>query len=277
MKDKWQTDFISALPLFSILSIRYPNAWKYFADWPTLNDYNAAALSTEITNSSGQLINFIPPIAHKSVFEQQYEPSIYVHGKVQTRLHNWHDFFNMLIWLTFPHFKKTLNYHHYISLKQRAISLSLTQRTSLENILTHLDENGIIIASADVNLDNLLIGHHWKKLFLESREYMQKNMQCFIIGHALYEKALNPYIGMTGSAIIIRVDKTFFRKSLSEKIEQLDTTLANTLLDKSWLENIKKLLPLPILGIPGWWPANNEENFYNNTHYFRPAHLRWNK
>ena len=30
------------------------------------------------------------------------------------------------------------------------------------------------------------------------------------------------------------------------------------------------LLPLPVLGIPGWWPANENPGFYADTAVFRP-------
>ena len=30
-------------------------------------------------------------------------------------------------------------------------------------------------------------------------------------------------------------------------------------------------LPLPVLGIPGWWPENEKEDFYDDAAVFRPA------
>jgi hypothetical protein len=31
------------------------------------------------------------------------------------------------------------------------------------------------------------------------------------------------------------------------------------------------LFPLPVLGIPGWWPANENASFYDDREIFRPA------
>ena len=31
----------------------------------------------------------------------------------------------------------------------------------------------------------------------------------------------------------------------------------------------RELSPLPVLGIPGWWPDNERADFYDNTDYFR--------
>lgn len=36
----------------------------------------------------------------------------------------------------------------------------------------------------------------------------------------------------------------------------------------------KPFLPLPVLGIPGWWPANEEPAFYADATVFRRARLK---
>jgi cytochrome P450 len=30
-------------------------------------------------------------------------------------------------------------------------------------------------------------------------------------------------------------------------------------------------MPLPVLGIPGWWPANRDPSFYADAQVFRPG------
>jgi hypothetical protein len=37
------------------------------------------------------------------------------------------------------------------------------------------------------------------------------------------------------------------------------------------LSHGRELSPLPVLGVPGWWGGNEQENFYENTDYFRPG------
>ena len=32
----------------------------------------------------------------------------------------------------------------------------------------------------------------------------------------------------------------------------------------------KPFTPLPVLGVPGWWPANQAPAFYDDVHVFRP-------
>ena len=35
-----------------------------------------------------------------------------------------------------------------------------------------------------------------------------------------------------------------------------------------------ELAPLPVLGVPGWWAANEAASFYDNRDYFRPGRSR---
>jgi hypothetical protein len=32
----------------------------------------------------------------------------------------------------------------------------------------------------------------------------------------------------------------------------------------------KDFLPLPVLGVPGWWPDNESPSFYEDADVFRP-------
>ena len=43
------------------------------------------------------------------------------------------------------------------------------------------------------------------------------------------------------------------------------------LLDGRKLVGPRELQPLPVLGVPGWWPDNEAEGFYDNRDYFRPG------
>jgi hypothetical protein len=33
----------------------------------------------------------------------------------------------------------------------------------------------------------------------------------------------------------------------------------------------RALAPLPVLGVPGWWPANEAPGFYDDAAVFRPT------
>lgn len=57
---------------------------------------------------------------------------------------------------------------------------------------------------------------------------------------------------------------------LPRQMDELDTMMASHFLVTDSLRATAALTPLPLLGIPGWWPDNAREEFYENTRYFRP-------
>lgn len=269
MINHWLPDFIKQLPLFEILSNAYCVEWSTNNTWPTIDEYNQhlASFNPVISNYNGQPIKFIQQTQKSHEFINGYEPSIYLRGEVLTRANNWHDFFNMLVWLTFPKIKAVINYWQFNLLKQRLPAQ--TQRSALENKLTHLDENGVIVISSNQYLIELLKSQQWQALFWQQRAIVKTDMRFFIIGHALYEKALNPYIGMTGSALIFYQSKDFFAKPLIQQLSELDNLVSEWLLQKDNMAILTKLTPVPILGVPGWWADNEFFSFYENKDYFR--------
>jgi hypothetical protein len=36
----------------------------------------------------------------------------------------------------------------------------------------------------------------------------------------------------------------------------------------------RALAVVPVLGVPGWCPGNEQESYYDNTDYFRPRRSR---
>lgn len=264
MTDVWSGEFITQSPIFTPLSHIYPLQWQKRQSWPLLQDYNTLLKNSGqkiIRTYSGFPLQFIPQIMQQNQFEDFYEPKIYLEGKVQTRIQNWHDFFNMLVWLTFPKIKAAINKQHYLALSKRWPHNK--KRTEIENKLAHFDENGVIVISTDKGLIELLQDHQWKELFWYQREHVQQHMRCYVLGHSLYEKALKPYIGMTGSAHLLIMPADFLQLSLNEQIIHLDQRISEK------IQNIH-LSPLPVLGIPDWHEDNNQESFYENINYFRP-------
>jgi hypothetical protein len=269
MIEQWNPAFIKQLPLFDILTNAYNANWRTKTTWPTISEYNQhlAKFASAISNYNGQPIQFVQQTQKSQDLIYGYEPSIYLRGEVLTRANNWHDFFNMLVWLTFPNIKANINYWQYNLLQQRWPKQK--QRTPLENKLTHLDENGVIVVSSNPYLSELLQAHRWQELFCQHRAAVQKEMRFFIVGHALYEKALNPYIGLTGCAIILTRPFNFFAGTLAQQLLAIDQQVSEWLLQPTNLANWAKLTPVPILGVPGWWAANEDFSFYENKKYFR--------
>ncbi len=234
-----------------------------FTSFPTLDDLNAQLADRRIVTQSGRPLRFVPPGSH-AAFEEQYEPRCYLEGEVETREKNWHDLFNALVWLTFPKAKAAINARHY-----RELMRANRGRGPMRDFNTLLDESGVIVAFSNENLAGLLKGFKWRELFWQRREEVRSRMGFYLFGHGLCEKAMQPYVGMTGQGLLIKVDPLFFSLALSEQIAHLDERTAGYL-DENGL-GTRELDPVPLLGVPGWAAENECAGYYDNTGYFRPG------
>ena len=94
-----------------------------------------------------------------------------------------------------------------------------------------------------------------------------------MFGHANLEMLLQPFIGLTGKCLAVEVDSDFATLPYSEQLAQLDGLLVKQIRETDLFSEHKPLSPLPLLGIPDMWDANNDPEFYTNTDYFRPQPL----
>jgi hypothetical protein len=204
-------------------------------------------------NSDQKVLSFTPQNNEMSFQNLGYEERIYHHGLIATRSANWHDFFNALIWKAYPKTKSALNRIHHQEITQQASTL----RSRKRDLLTLFDECGVVVFAED-ELLGLIRQHKWHALFVENKQKWQdKKITVITFGHAMYEKYLNPYIGMTAQALLLNpVDC------------DLDTLLCSGLTKQTLLRDKKELSPLPILGIPGWYKPQDKQ-FYGDSNYFR--------
>ncbi len=225
---------------------------------------------------SGKPLRFVSQVGGKLPFERQYEPRCYLEGVAPTRTNNWHDLFNALVWLTFPESKATINARHYQALVNQdrvdqAEIVNDSQRGAVRDVNTLLDESGVIVVYSNAELAGLLRDFQWKELFWHRREQVIASMGFYIFGHGLYEKALQPYVGMTGQGLLLAVEPAFFSWPVSRRLAHLDAMLASHLDSSENCRATHDLSPVPLLGIPGWTPDNENEQYYENTEYFRPG------
>jgi hypothetical protein len=132
----------------------------------------------------------------------------------------------------------------------------------------------VIVACANAELAGLLRGFQWRELFVTQRAAVVRDLRCMLFGHALAEKALTPYVGMTGHAVILTVPAALLAQTPAALAAALDERLAAWLAEAATLASPRDLQPLPLLGVPGWWPANADPGFYDNPDYFRPGRRR---
>lgn len=183
-----------------------------------------------------------------------YEQFIFEHASVPTR-DNLHDFFNGLCWMRFPATKKRLN---QLQAAEIAVAGVTGLRGPVRDALTVFDENAALLL-APPPLWNALEARDWQRLFVELRPLWQE-AQLVLFGHALLEKLVNPRKQIT--AHVYRASPAI------DSIAQLDAWVAADLSVAKLAA--KPFLPMPVLGVPGWWPENESVSFYDDPLVFRP-------
>ena len=275
---EWNSTALLRSPLFAPLHPVLADLG--LGGFPTLQDCNALLMASNppITVQNGMPLRFVPQQRGKLSFDAQYEPRCYLTGGVQMRTHNLHDLFNAQVWLTFPKTKAALNARHYHALMEEGIAddvAASSQRGAARDVNTLLDESGVIVAYSNANSDaglaGLLRDFKWKELFWQRREQVRASMGFYLFGHGLYEKAMQPYVGMTGQGLLIKVEQEFFSWAPPRQLTHLDSLLADYLAMPAHCCSTRDLSPVPLLGIPGWAADNDNASYYDNTAYFRPG------
>lgn len=268
----WSPDFYLRSPLYEPIS-EIAEHFAGFTAWPTLDDYQhlLEVRDEPIRLLSGKPLCIVAQDGKPHSFADHYAPRIYLSGEIQTRTENWHDFFQYLTWFIFPRSKAEINALHLPRARQRLDNGESGRRTPLENMLSLFDEGGAVIAASDPSLLRLIREFRWKELFWKRRDEVAGKLHCITFGHAIYEKGLTPYLGMTANTLLLEVEAAYFSQPLSERLQQIDTRLAAIFRDGTRYSQPKDLQPFPILGMPGWDAANSHESYYDNTRYFRPG------
>jgi len=262
--DTWNPEFLTLSPIFdSIRDVAQP--FTQLEQWPTLEQFATEFSKHNIQSHNDRSIQPVEQGYTPEEFDDHYESRIYLKGELQTRLENWHDFFNATAWLQFPEIKSALNKLHYDHSITREAG---TNRSPLENAIALFDECGAIIAANNEEDLELIRNHHWKDIFYHHKDKWGKNLQCYVFGHAMHEKALNPYIGMTTHCILLKKDENFFQKDRVNQLQEIDSDICSIWLNKQ-IQKTRDLQPVPLLGIPGWYKTQTNE-FYKNQNYFRP-------
>lgn len=233
-------------------------------DWtrPWLAPYSdlSADLGSGSVHSVAALLN-VSPHAPLLFVDQSallpgtaYEQFIFETGTVPTR-DNLHDFFNGLCWLRFPKTKKKLNELQATEIAQAGVR---PLRGVVRDALTVFDENAALLI-APQPLWDALADRDWQKLFIDFRPLWHE-AQLILFGHALLEKLVTPRKPIT--AHVYRAQPAI------DSIAEMDTWLASDI--SAAKLSAKPFLPLPVLGVPGWWPENESPSFYKDTLVFRP-------
>ena len=219
------------------------------ADWREA--LSAEARQRGVTTTAGRPIRFV---AADDAGTAAYEAHIAATGCVPTR-DNAHDLFNALIWLTCPLTKAALNARQAQEIARDGVR---GRRGAVRDAATLIDESGLLLA-ADGETCAALMRRDWPWLFAEQRARWRGDWLPLAFGHALIEKLLTPYKGLTAVVVCLPL--------AGATLAQIDEAAAR------WIRETPLAPPLlahlPVLGIPGWWPANEDPSFYADAAVFR--------
>ena len=291
------TSSLGTAPWFTLLNAAFPECLAAWGQSTWRERFNQQATAQALASGSGKALRFESASLLPSGIA--YEEFIFNTGKVPSR-DNPHDFFNALIWLAFGKTKALLNRWQAQQIAAYGIGAS---RGKLRDFLTVFDENALLLI-ADSSAKHCLEQHDWTTLLVKRRNDWLRDNACLIpipFGHALLEKLLRPYKALTAHVwsitdlnFYLAIEKNLYNpsfytlstakipekaykgyssaflknfKGLSQLDQHLATALEAVLPD---LTTASYLNPLPVLGIPGWWQANEQASFYEDTQVFRP-------
>lgn len=260
----WDKHFAARSPMFAPL--RALGAALDCADWPALGQLNAIASANAVVSGGGQPLRFASLSGQPAPAAADYELRTHDEGVVLMRDANWHDFFNAATWLVFPRAKAAVNRAHVEALCVQR-SAERTVRSRKRDALTLFDESGVLVLSHSRAVLAGIRDFAWKRVFWEERDSLLATTRFVMFGHALYEKALLPYVGMTGHAVLLEVPDNGDTPETSAGVAEADAAAAHALIER--VTHPHDLSPLPVLGVPGWWDGNRSAAFYDNAAYFR--------
>jgi hypothetical protein len=227
--------------------------------------FNANAAAVGATNHHGQQIRFVP---QEDLPEgMAYEEFIGATGCVPTR-DNLHDFFNGLVWQTFPRIKRQLNALQAAQIAAAGVGKS---RGPARDAATIFDENAALLVVRDGDEGRALVdalrGHRWNEALYERRAMFGKDAQLWLFGHALMEKLVAPRKAITAHTWILFAGDDYFAHMRDDQQRWIDGRLAAGLAAEALATTA--FTPLPVLGVPGWWPGQDAA-FYADASVFRP-------
>ena len=239
----------------------------WWADWRDLAQPLVAAAAAgqpwpESLNRGAQApVRFVPQAELPP--GTAYESHIRQTGCVPTRP-GWHDCLNALCWMRFPASKRQLN-----RLQAGAIEVAGgvgQHRGPLRDSITLFDENAALLQAPEP-LWQALLARDWWRLFVTLRP-MWAQARLVLFGHALLEKLVQPYKSITAHVWRVPVPTGLAVDTPAHTPHGWDDWLRQQL--QADRLATKPYTPLPVLGVPGWWPDNAAPAFYQDAGVFRP-------
>ncbi|WP_198116139.1 DUF3025 domain-containing protein [Massilia rhizosphaerae] len=240
-------------------------AFESLAAGPFIDTFNANAARLGLANAGGQPIRFVPQAELPE--GMAYEAFIGATGRVPTRA-NLHDFFNGLVWQTFPRIKRALNALQAAQIAQAGVGKS---RGSARDAATIFDENAaLLVVRGDAEgraLVDDLRAHRWRDALFDKRAMFGRDAEPWLFGHALMEKLVAPRKAITAHVRVVFATDDFFAFERDGRRDWIDVVVSKEIAAEGL--STAGFTPLPVLGVPGWWPDQGEAFYLDHT-VFRP-------
>lgn len=212
--------------------------------------------------AEGEVPRFVPPPV-RALGAIEFERRVVEQNELVVRPDNLHDLMNALVWLTFPRTKRAISEAH--------VALGVTAdgktRPRRRDVLTLFDEAGVILLSRRDDLKRLHEAHEWRTLFVDHRQDFVRDVRPILFGHGSLEQlGSNPHRGLTVKALWLPL-------SPETPLHEVDNCLATQIVTGVCLKATERRLPLPLLGIPGWFNQNEDPHCYDDAEVFRPLRM----
>jgi len=205
-------------------------------------------------------VTFAKPGSNRKSGARIYEERIVSLGEVETR-GMLHDSVNALVWLRFPLTKLAISRLHVAEFATR----EERTRTRRQDGATLLDEHGLIFIARDPIWFDHIRHHRWTRMWIDERDAFVDATQTVVFGHGLLLRLPAPHRALTAHALPL-----FIGDDTSEGVD-LDMRVASAIEE---LVDPADLMPLPVMGLPGW-SAGQDAAFYGDSGVFRaPASKR---
>jgi hypothetical protein len=157
-------------------------------------------------------------LASQAEAVEGYEAAV-VQGRIPTREHSWHDVFNILAFVTFPHAKAAL---HRRCLELRRERDGKSPRSREEDALALIDETSLVVAGTAEAIAAFEHARPGRVIAELDHVIRGQGIRTFVLGHALLEHLVleRPPVGagvvtvaLAGAASLEQVDR-----ALAERI-----------------------------------------------------------
>jgi len=230
-------------------------------------DETLAQLNVLAAQSLRNGLSFVEQDPHLAADGMSYEQRIGERALIAMRRDSLHDLYGALMWLQWPHSKWAIHRGQWAGV----LAVGPKQRTRHQQALTHIDEAGLVLVTADSAILERLLAHDWRGLLLEQRADWSK-AQVFAIGHALFELRQSRPHDLQASKVIavLQNDRAWFDLNAGEKMRSVDQRVATAIAEKRAVADPKDQSTLPLAAIVGWDERNIDPDFISSAPCFRP-------